>query len=744
MHTFFINTSKKEPESYDVLFDIHRENKTFVSIKCPLSDWTDTDKGFMSCARQMGEMIDGYAALNNAFDLIVYIDLLENNEYSSIERDAFYDKARDECSRALHILFTHVMSKTIVHELTESGRKPNNVLIMFGEQKMFAELDAGRDVANREGIMKRALSYIGLPNSDVITRTAIDVQNAEAEDKVTEFESRMLAVLKEGLFPCIRDMYRDELKLWYENVIRDSDVEGANNTLFDSIDRLYGVEGGRMGLKSVSCPYDRRACEVNKSERALSTLNIALHLHKCVEQGSIYDSNGEDVIPFRPYTANDISRGLRAKKAAYTGKLAELESMRRSYSELRLAPKLRAFDYKRFGLDVYGRQNTELVITEVPPEKEKKENKSKNKDDAAHNDNDSENDIDVNSGRNEVTVSAQMPESLFTTDEYEPFDYNFEAGREHMRSKHVAPDEYIKRAKELRKHHLDYLEKLKHHVSRVLSNYAGRSEENRPPLLRRGELRYATAERERNNLETVRPASDTAYDTVVDRYMNFCASRSVAVSDIEEQCNNFISRVNAIRASLKKIKNVALGLGVAIVVMYLPFVIIQFEAITENALTLTTALSSVALPLALLYFIFAIMSSRQKKKYAEAWKEFENSSDQVLEDNKNAVKGYDLFLSAVIPALRWVYEYNSDVKHYAACCDAAAAKLEHHKRKLRDRIVCIDNILSDLEVNGAERDEGQIAASNTSGEPEFNVPFCVGQKNRNFYSVFEASAGSDA
>ena len=68
MHTFFINTSKRELDGYDILFDIHYENKALVSMECLMSDWHDSDKGYAACVRKMSEMIDSYAELNNAFN----------------------------------------------------------------------------------------------------------------------------------------------------------------------------------------------------------------------------------------------------------------------------------------------------------------------------------------------------------------------------------------------------------------------------------------------------------------------------------------------------------------------------------------------------------------------------------------------------------------------------------------------------------------------------------------------------
>ena len=138
MHTFFINTSKKELNGYDVLFDIHRESKSLVSMDCLMPEWYDAEKGYTSCVKKMSDMIEGYTELNNAFNLIVYIDLLEYKAYSSIERDEFHDGEREVCCAAMQILFTHVVRESLIKELSDSGRMPNNVLLMFGQEKAFA------------------------------------------------------------------------------------------------------------------------------------------------------------------------------------------------------------------------------------------------------------------------------------------------------------------------------------------------------------------------------------------------------------------------------------------------------------------------------------------------------------------------------------------------------------------------------------------------------------------------------
>lgn len=736
MHTFFINTSKRELDGYDILFDIHYENKALVSMECLMSDWHDSDKGYAACVRKMSEMIDSYAELNNAFNLIVYIDLPENAVYSSIQRDAFHDGERDECCRAMHILFTHIISESIVQELVNSGRKPQNVLIMFGEEKMFTDFLAAPDDAKKDSIMRRVLSFLGLPSSEDIEQTAKAVYETDAEDKVSSFQKAILSKCVEELVPGIRNTYPGEFQLWCDEIIQEAQVSGANETLFDRICRINRAEVDRLGVVYVSCPYDYYASQVNKNVLALSTLNVALHLLKCVEFNSVYsprsDFGEKKTIEFHPYTVQEIAPVLASKKGVYAEKLSEIESLLKSYAELNLAPHLEAFDHAKFGLDKYGDLDTALIVQDVVPEKGDDRTET-------HNDNSEERDdpVLIKGNSKEVTVVKTQGRPLFSQEEYQPFDYNYTAGRDQVIHKKTTSEQYIEQALKVRKHHLDYLKKLEVHVSRVLSNYAGKSKENKPALLQIGGYRYSSKRRETRVFEEVERVAEKAYDSMVKQYMEFCAGRSVAITDIEEQCNWFVSRVNQIRESLARIKKVAGGLCIGILVLYLPFVVIQFEAIVSNVLTLATALGSVSVPLVLLYAVFAAKTAEQKKKYRKAWEEFEEKSNRVLEENKIAVEKYDQLLARIIPSLRWVYEYKLDVAHCAECYSVADAKLDHHRRKLRERVAAIQDILSDLEYRepgkqDRPRDEDSYAASG-----DYSVAFCSGEENCRFYTVID-------
>ena len=141
MHTFFINTSKKELNEYDVLFDIHYEKKTLVSMKCPMSDWSDGDKGYMACVKQMSDMIDGYVELNNAFNLIIYIDKPEGISLDDCEmvNDAV-EPILDEADPIEGSYYLEISSPGLEREL----KTPEHIMAFVGE-RVLVKLYAAKD-----------------------------------------------------------------------------------------------------------------------------------------------------------------------------------------------------------------------------------------------------------------------------------------------------------------------------------------------------------------------------------------------------------------------------------------------------------------------------------------------------------------------------------------------------------------------------------------------------------------------
>ena len=742
MHTFFINTSQKKLDKCNILFDIHHEDKSLVSMDCLMSRWYEDKTGYKACVRQIEDMIDGYVEIDNTFNLVVYIDLAEDKVYSAIDRDPFKDRDREDCCNAMHILFTHIISESIVQELANSGRKPQNTLIMFGEEKKFADFPSALPESSRGRVMKKVLDYIGFPANEKIVETAKAVHASDAEDKVAVFAEEFNKICGTEMVLGIRDRYKDSFLLWYDKVIVEADVPRANDFLFDSIFNIYKTEVDRGRIESVSCPYDCLACKDNPQVLTLSRLNVSLYLLKCVEANSIFDPvDGDDrhLIEFHSYTVQEIASVLASQKEKYAKKLADVTSFSESYVKHGLVPELSAFDHVKFGLDEYGEKNYDLVVNDVTPEKA---NGKKSKTDVVSDKIDkNDNTIVIKGNTKKVSVVQKTGRVLFSEDEYKAFNYNYEVERDPLLKKNATPAQYIDRAKEVRRHHLDYLKKLQAHVTNVLSNYAGESKDNsKPALLRMGEYRYATPEKETRALNAVEESSEKAYENIVEQYMNFCEGRSVAITDIEEQCNWFVSRIAQIEESLKKIKIIAIGLLISVIVLYIPFVVIQFEAITQNIFTLLTALGSIAVPIVLLFLILVTISALQKRRYLEAWKIFEKKSNQALEENRIAVQKYDQLLSVVIPALRWVYEYKLDVGYCSECCEIANAKIGHHKQKLNERVRSLQDLLSALDFNASKTKKTQNESETSEDEIDFNVAFCSGETNRSFYTVIKGDA----
>ena len=95
-------------------------------------------------------------------------------------------------------------------------------------------------------------------------------------------------------------------------------------------------------------------------------------------------------------------------------------------------------------------------------------------------------------------------------------------------------------------------------------------------------------------------------------------------------------------------------------------------------------------------------------------------------------------LHTVIPALRWVYEYKLDVDYYAECCDVAPARIAYHEDMLSRRVDAIENILNDLECGCNEGNGGSNDVNNGNDKNiNYNMPFCVGKENCEFYSVID-------
>ena len=743
MHTFFINTSKTEFKPYDVLFDIHLENKTLVTMQCPLGDWWDEEKGYRACVKTMGNMIDGYVELNNAFNVILYVDLTENAGYTAIPRDPINQREREEYCEALQRIYRYLFLQSMTHDLIEEGREPKSVLIMFGVDKKHEHGGVVKDAPAPEGINSDLLKLLGI-REDAAAEPAGSESGGKAAEPADEIGAKaealyreLLELRKQALPAGLNDEFlKDILREWCQTAAESGEPAANEQTLL-RLNKNAQKDAERASLYMVSAPYDYVAARFDKRCRAMSLLNIAIHLLKCVESNSIFaenidDPTARDPMPFVAYEAEEIVGLLREKQALFSEKEREIKKLKTQYTDLGLAPTLYKFGHEKFGLKENGERTDAGVRGVKKPLLETKDNFSD-----LYKEDKGVQEQGGSAGAQKQGGSAGVQEQGGSAGAQK------QGGSAGVQEQGGSADleKLIEDANRLKQEHHDFLDKLKRTADTVLSHYAGRSSENNPAMLTTGGYNYCAdnKQREQATIETVKDSSETAYRSALREYMSFCARRTVTLTEIDDQYDWFIAKIKRIAQSLKKLKAVSVILLVAMVVIYIPFLVIQAGDIVRNVATMMVAAVSVLIPLVLTALILAVVAASEKKQYGKAWEQFESRSESAMAGNKNAVKDYNLFLFTVIPALRWVYDYKLDVDYYYDCCIVAKAKLEHHRKKLSEREMAIGNIIADLDAGrgGESRPDG-----NGEGKPgteiDYTKPFCTGEKNIAFYSVFTA------
>lgn len=114
------------------------------------------------------------------------------------------------------------------------------------------------------------------------------------------------------------------------------------------------------------------------------------------------------------YSVQEIAPIFKSKESIYSARSAEIETLAKSYTDLKLVPKLSSFDQTKFGLDMYGDTATDFIISDAQSEEtdeEKKKNATEASDDAGET-------IEIKGNVKEVTVVEKDGRTLFSRDEY--------------------------------------------------------------------------------------------------------------------------------------------------------------------------------------------------------------------------------------------------------------------------------------------------------------------------------------
>ncbi len=722
MHTFFINTTGKNLDMYNTLLEIQIENRELIVIDCPISEWGGESAAERSCIKRIGELIDSRNDIYNDFNIVMYIDMV-----ALAAKADFSSKNESEKRARLQVMrnyVLHYIHERIYRGLSNVGRQPQEILVVFEENA-----DILATVTN-DCYVSAELELLGLPDED----SAKAICDKGYEDSAEQIVKAMRAT-----FLCeLRDTYGKNILSW-ANDVASVGYTMATEQLHIVLDNSRLTDLGV--IKSVSFEAESNAVRENRASRTKHYLKLCIFLLDCVYSGTIYEKDekgdkSDSVKTIKSIQWDEFGDAFCEKKDVYKQKYKELEDFQKNYNDARIAPKLRAFNNERFGMDKYGKPAT---ISTIVDDVEKT------------NDGVSGGKGDISIVRPQKRVEDKKAERTSIIEGYKPFDYS---GTEYKSkvNEHSTTKTFIDEALGLRKHHMDFLSDLKLRIDSLLANFAGRSRQGVPALLakrrisvadedfekRPAEYNYAKSSNDfevEKPIEAVKGIAEKAYETAKREYLRFSAGRSIAITDIQDQCDWFISRVNQITESLKKIKIVAIGIFFALLIVYVPYFVIQWDNIFESMSTISIALASLGAPLLLLYAVFSIISARQRRRYYKAWEDFVKKSDEIIANNANAVRQYEQLLSVFTPTLRWVYEYKLDVEFFDECFELARAKIEHHSQKLSDRITTIGNVLEDLEYNEKTRVEKEHFG--VSADVDLNLPFCVYKKNSVYYSLIE-------
>lgn len=744
MHTFFINTSDKNVDEGKILFDINYENRTLVALKCRIEDWTDKEKGYLACVEKMSEMMDMYDDMNKQFNLIIYINLSAMRK-EALEQDTMANDYRGYME-ALSIVYCRVMRNTIINALECRSRSPREILIMFGtEEKRIYGADISSPYEN-DLVIEPLRLFIGLPPDKDIFKLHDDIVSPEHNDEGKMSKALAESCKKNAEYFSAAEIFAEEFLEYCRKAETSCDQEEIHEEYLSFVrTAVSNNQKSRNGtrINAILCPLDNEAEADNKAARTLNSLRIACYILACVYDGTIFDNNTEqkELRSFDALSIEKITEALAEKRSEYVYALISLNEMSSRFSELELTPVLYSFKGNVFD---YNEDGDAISCSVERPVGESKKKKKAEREKRRKKENISE----MEDGRVIESVKRER-KNLLKERKVEYFSHaeNFSESPEISET----AGEYIMHCERLKDFQLGFLKKAQNHILGILSHYAGKSENNTKAILPKRRVSLAdpdggdetrensyTASKlpEEREIENVERTAKKIYNGAVKEYLMFEARGPLAEIDISRQCDWFATRIRNIESSKKMLKVMFGVLTGLLTVSCVPYIAVQWDVIKASAESALVAAATVLLPLLLLTGLYVLESARYKYKYRQAWLELMEKYQEIQQGNLESIENYDMLICKTIPTLRWTYEYKLDVDFFKQCCSYASAKIVHHKKKLKERVNGIGNLLDNL---GAKENRRASYDSVESARDtiEFNEAYCCGEKNIAFYTVID-------
>lgn len=178
MHTFFINTSERVNVSrHELLFDNLVSSNRIRSFNYKLDDLN-------ACAEKISETITRDDSISEVYNIIVYVEISERNE----------DALAAETVASLQI------EETLFSRLYDLGRKPNQALILFGEN-FTRDAEYGRGNEYRKNVRSAIWNMFPLPKLDKTRKLLKKVRETFPEitkDNINEYKIAVWTSLTEG------------------------------------------------------------------------------------------------------------------------------------------------------------------------------------------------------------------------------------------------------------------------------------------------------------------------------------------------------------------------------------------------------------------------------------------------------------------------------------------------------------------------------------------------------------------
>ncbi len=718
------------------------------------ADQTDDRKkpNFYHCAKKIAEIIDSDKEVGSDYNLIVYINLMDFDDYRnavSEAEDAETEEAGIElyrCREAFRRLLRAFVHETLIKTLEKDfSYAPIETLLILDTG--VEPIDSGSDGTTYEWQHK----LLGL-----------DSAFFEKDFSKKDFENNFLKEKSSthSFWKKIREIYMDSLKKQLAGTKTKESRETVVNTLLGQIERDC-----KKKVKTVLFERSRLVAKVNNREAAEARLARCFYLLQCVNRGTvlnfensannrnksnlkvftnknndkndqnrIHNTAGDDcVVQFESFDLNwtEITGVLKQKYEQYVEELQKfpLEDDVCLEAKKKFKEKTPYISCERYGLTESGTEKPKTLPRKngVP----KDENQEQNKEQKSI--------IDLNLSKEMDSYMALEKETivnmLFSENSKEK---NAKAKSNYKNPKFKNKEELVMKAKEIKQTNDEFPEKLQRNVKAMLSNYAHASEKDTVKLPKRSQKNskrylFGKASEQPKVPIDVKDLANAAYQTAKEGYLRESKVYTVSASNIDEPFEVLENKAKEIDARIQNLNKSAMTVsGILFFVYLLPFFLIQWRLIAENlfGVGLAGALISSAIPFVILFFVFGYLVRKEKEGYTIAYKEYLEAVKEAVAQNQESWENYINVFSNRIPALRYLYEYKTDIDCAYRDYEIDKGKCKHHREHLERCKTATKNILSDLGGNPKFFPQTE----NTDLKVDYEKPFSCGD-NEAFYTI---------